>query len=265
MIIETLSGRQLRVVARRGAIALAGREVRRVMVLWSQTLVPPVITAVLFLAIFGGALGGRLRQADGVSYLAFILPGLLVMTVAAQSFANASTSLFQAKSEGYIEDVLTSPLRHWHVALSYMVGGLLRGWLAAAAVAACALPFTGGLHDGVLAIVPLVLTGVIFSALGVISGVWAETFDQQALVANLIIAPLALIGGVFYSAARLGAPWSTLTRLDPIYYLVDATRAGFTGVHEASLVASLLVAAAVAAGATAAAVVLLGRGWRLKP
>ena len=264
-MIETLSRRQLRVVARRGALALAGREVRRVMVLWSQTLVPPVITAVLFLAIFGGALGGRLRQVEGVSYLAFILPGLLVMTVAAQSFANASTSLFQAKNEGYIEDVLTSPLRHWHVALSYMVGGLVRGWLAAAAVAACALPFTGGLDDGVLAVVPLVLTGVIFSALGVISGVWAETFDQQALVANLIIAPLALIGGVFYSAARLGAPWSTLTRLDPIYYLVDATRAGFTGVHEASLVASLLVATGAALGATATAVVLLGRGWRLKP
>jgi ABC-2 type transport system permease protein len=95
--------------------------------------------------------------------------------------------------------------------------------------------------------------------------VWADSFDQQALVANLLIAPLSLVAGVFYAADRLGAPWSTLTKVDPIYYLVDATREGFAGVHEAPLAASVLVAVAVAAAVTATAVLLLGRGWRLKP
>jgi ABC-2 type transport system permease protein len=255
----------LRSVSLRGMLALGGREVRRVLRLWTQTIVPPVVTALLFLAIFGGALGDRLQQIQGVSYLSFILPGLLVMTVAGQSFANASTSLFQAKNEGYIEDVVTSPLRPAEIVASYMAGGLVRGWLAAGAVAALALPFAGGLHRPAIAVIALALTGVIFSALGVITGLFADSFDQHAFVANLVIAPLALVGGVFYSVERLSEPWSTLTRLDPLYYLVDATRFGLTGVQEATLAASLPVAAAVAALLTAIAVHLVDKGWRLKP
>lgn len=257
--------RALRTVELRGTIALAGREARRVLGLWTQTILPPVATATLLLAIFGGALGDRLRQVEGVAYPWFILPGLLVMTVAGQSFANAATSLFQAKSEGYIEDVLTSPLRHWQVALSYMAGGLLRGWLAAGVVAAIAVPLTEGVRRPALALAALALTGVIFSALGVLTGVWAETFDQHAFVANLVITPLALVAGVFYAVQTLAEPWSTLTRLDPIFYLVDATRAGFTGAHEAPVAASLGVAAGVATAVVAAAVGVLARGWRLKP
>jgi len=114
--------------------------------------------------------GGRLGQVEDVDYLAFILPGLLVMTVAGQAFANASTSLFQAKNEGYTEDVLTSPLGPAEVALSYMVGGVLRGWLAAAVVSALAAPFTDGVRRPLLALASLILTGVIFSALGVMTG-----------------------------------------------------------------------------------------------
>ncbi len=253
-------------VSRRGALALAGREVRRVLRLWTQTIMPPVVTAVLFLAVFGGALGDRLRQAEELSYLAFILPGLLVMTVAGQSFANASTSLFQAKNEGYLDDVLSSPLRPAEIAASYMAGGLVRGWLAAGAVAALALPFADtGLHQPALAVATLALTGVTFSALGVITGLWADSFDQHAFVANLVIAPLALVGGVFYSIARLSEPWATLTRLDPLYYLVDATRAGLSGAQETTLAVSLPVTVLVSAAVTLGAVVLFSRGWRLKP
>ena len=141
--------------------------------LWSR-----ILTAVLFLAIFGGALGDRLQQVEGVSYLSFILPGLLVMTVAGQAFANASTSLFQAKNEGYIEDVLTSPLRPAEIAASYMAGGLVRGWLAAGAVAAIALPFSDGLHRPAVAVIALALTGVVFTALGVITGLYADSVAQ---------------------------------------------------------------------------------------
>jgi ABC-2 type transport system permease protein len=202
---------------------------------------------------------------QGLSYIDFILPGLLVMTVAGQAFANASSSLFQAKNEGYIEDVLTSPVRHWQVASAYMVGGLVRGWVAAAGVAAVAAPFGGGTDNLPLSLAALALTGLVFSALGVITGIWADSVDQQAFIANLVITPLALLGGVFYSADRLGQPWSTLTRVDPLYYLVDATRAGMTGFQEAPVTASLLVAAAVAVGTTACAVLIVARGWRLKP
>ena len=256
---------ELEIRQRRGTVALAGRETRRVLSLWTQTIVPPVLTATLFLAVFGGALGGRIRHIEGLPYLSFILPGLLVMTVAVQAFANCATSLFQAKNDGYIEDILTSPLRPRQVALSYLTGGLLRGLLAAVIVAAIGLPFA---HEGAqpaLAALALVLTGLVFAALGVITGIWAETFDQQAFIANIVITPLALLGGVFYSAQTLGEPWSTLTRIDPLYYLVDATRAGLTGVHRSPPWISLAVAAAVAVIALTATTALIARGWRLKP
>ncbi len=260
-----MSTAELGILQRRGTVALAGRETRRVLSLWTQTILPPVLTAVLFLAVFGGALGGRIRAIEGLGYVTFILPGLLVLTVASQSFANNSTSLFQAKSEGYIEDVLTSPLRPWQLALAYMTGGLVRGFTAALALALLALPFAHEGADPALAAAALVLTGLVFAALGVITGIWAETFDQHAFVGNLVIAPLALVGGVFYSARTLSEPWATLTRVDPLYYLVDATRAGTTGVHEAPVALSLGVAATVALAAFIAATVLLRRGWRLKP
>lgn len=255
----------VRMMQRRGTIALAGREVRRVLSLWTQTILPAVLTAVLFLAIFGGALGDRIREIEGLPYLEFILPGLLVLTVASQAFANNSTSLFQAKSEGYIEDVLTSPLRAWQLALAYMSGGLVRGFVAGAAVALLAAPFVGGIERPALAILALVLTGLVFASLGVITGIWAETFDQHAFVAGVVVAPLALLAGVFYSARTLSEPWETLTRLNPVYYIVDATRASFTGFHESSLGLSLSVTAFVAVAAFAAAAALLARGWRLKP
>ncbi len=260
-----MSARELRVLQRRGTAALAGRETRRVLSLWTQTILPPVLTAVLFLAVFGGALGSRLRQIEGLDYLTFILPGLLVMTVAGQAFANNSTSLYQAKNEGYIEDVLTSPLRSWQLALAYMVGGLVRGFVAASAVALLALPFAAEGADPALAAASLALTGLVFGSLGVITGVWAETFDQHAFVANLVVTPLALVAGVFYSARSLAEPWATLTRIDPLYYLVDATRAGLTGFHEAPVWLSLVVAAAVAGATFAAATEVIARGWRLKP
>jgi ABC-2 type transport system permease protein len=260
-----VSATELEIRQRRGTVALAGRETRRVLSLWTQTIVPPVLTATLFLAVFGGALGGRIRHIEGLPYLSFILPGLLVMTVAAQAFANCATSLFQAKNEGHIEDILTSPLRPRQVALSYLTGGMLRGLLAAVIVAAIGLPFA---HEGAqpaLAALALFLTGLVFTILGVITGIWAETFDQQAFIANIVITPLALLGGVFYSAHTLGEPWSTLTRLDPLYYLVDATRAGLTGVHQSSLWISLALTAVLALTAFGLATRLLARGWRLKP
>ncbi|MBA3736726.1 MAG: ABC transporter permease [Actinobacteria bacterium] len=260
-----MSTTELRIRQRRGTTALAGRETRRVLALWTQTILPPILTAILFLAVFGGALGSRIHHVEGLSYLTFILPGLLVMTVAGQSFANCSTSLFQAKNEGYIEDILTSPLRPWQLAMSYLSGGLVRGLLAALAVALLALPFAHEAAHLTLTTVALLLTGLVFSSLGVITGICAETFDQHAFVANIVITPLALVGGVFYSARTLDEPWATLTRIDPLYYLVDATRAGLTGFHEATIWVSVVVAAAVAVGAFLMATAVIARGWRLKP
>ena len=252
-------------VQRRGMLALGTREVRRVLVLWTQTIVPPVLTAIIYLLVFGGALGARLKRVEGVEYFSFILPGLLVMTVSGQAFGNNATSIFQAKYEGYIEDVLSSPITPWRLALAYTVGGLVRAFIVGALVFAIAVPFFHGQVDVPAALAALTFTGVLFAALGVVTGIWAENFDQLSFVANLIIAPLSLVAGVFYSAGALPGAWRTLTRLDPIYYLVTASRTGFLGLHEESLALSLTVAAVVGGGIFLFAVWLLRRGWRLKP
>lgn len=257
--------RDLTLVRRRATVALAGREVRRVLTLWSQTIVPPVLTALLYLLVFGGALGARVRQVEGVDYLSFILPGLVVMTVAGQAFANSATSLFQAKYEGHIEDVLSSPMAAWQMTVGYMVGSLVRAGIAAAALIAISAPFTGRMHAPVLALVSLALTGVLFAALGVVTGIWAESFDQFSFVANLVIAPLTLVAGVFYSVQSLSGVWALLTRLDPIYYLVASAREGFVGLQEAPVALSLPVAAVASAGLISLATWMLARGWRLKP
>ena len=249
----------------RGAVALSGREVRRVLSLWTQTILPPVVTALLFLAVFGGAVGDRIGEVEGIAYDRFILPGLLVMTVASQSFANNSTSIFQAKSEGYVDDLLTSPLRGWQLALAYMTGGIVRAAVAALAVALAAAPFAGSPASLGTTLAPLALTALLFSALGVIGGLWASTFDQHSFVANIVIGPLALVAGVFYSARSVGEPWETLTRFDPLYYLVDATRTGYTGFGETTVWLSVVVAGASVLAASAAAAILFARGWRLKP
>lgn len=233
--------------------------------LWTQTILPAVVTALLFLVIFGGALGDRLQRVEGLDYLAFILPGLLVMTVATQSIANASTSLFQAKNEGYIEDVLTAPLRASQIVVAYMAGAIVRALGAALVIIVAAAPFAGGVERPLVVAIALTLTALVFSALGTIVGVWADTFDQHSFVTTIVVTPLSLLGGVFYSARTLDEPWSTLTRFDPVYYLVDATRFGVTGFHESAADVSLAAAALVAAATFAAAAAVVGRGRRLKP
>jgi ABC-2 type transport system permease protein len=256
---------ELRVVQWRGVLALVGRETRRVLSLWTQTILPPVVTAALFLAVFGGALGSRIRDVEGIDYLAFILPGLAVMTVASQATANASTSLFQAKNEGYIDDVLTSPLRSWQIVAAYMTGALVRAFVSGLVIVLLASPVAGGIENPALAVAALGLTGLAFAALGTIVGVWADTFDQHSFVTSIVITPLALVGGVFYSARTLDEPWETLTKFDPVYYVVDAARAGFTGFHETNVAVSLAVSGLVAVVAFAIATALCSSGWRLKP
>lgn len=255
----------LAVAQRRGTLALAGREVRRVLSLWTQTILPSVVTAALFLAIFGGILGERIREVEGVDYLAFILPGLLVMTAASQAAANASTSLFQAKNEGYIEDVLMAPIRPSQLVVAYMAGAVVRALAAVAVISIVATAFAGGVAHPLYAGLALLLTSLLFAALGTMIGIWADTFDQHSFITAIVVTPLALLGGVFYAARTLDEPWETLTRVDPIYYLVDATRYGFTGFSEASAGLSLAVAALVTAAMFAAAAALVAHGWRLKP
>jgi ABC-2 type transport system permease protein len=244
---------------------LAAREVLRVTKLWTQTIVAPVVSSFLFIVVFGLSLGGRIKQIDGVDYDAFIVPGLLTMAMVQAAYSNNASSVFQARFDRYLNDVLAAPMRNWEVNLGLSLGGAVRALLIAAALAALALPVTGApVHEPLVLALAVAIALVLFCSLGVIVGIYAETFDHHTFVNNIIILPLTFLGGVFYSVDRLPSPWQEVSHANPIFYLVEAMRYGFLGRSDVSVVLALGLTAALAAGAVAWSSWLFATGKRLK-
>jgi ABC-2 type transport system permease protein len=244
---------------------LASREILRVTKLWTQTIVAPVVSSFLFIVVFGLSLGGRIKHIDGVEYDAFIVPGLITMAMVQAAYSNNASSVFQARFDRYINDVLAAPMRSWEVNLGLSLGGAVRALLIAAALVALALPVTGApVHEPVVLALSVVIALVLFCSLGVIVGIYAETFDHHTFVNNLVILPLTFLGGVFYSVDRLPSPWQEISHANPIFYLVEAMRYGFLGRSDVSVVLSLGITAALAAGAVAWSSWLFTTGKRLK-
>ncbi len=249
----------------RGAAALAQREVTRVLRLWSQTIAPNVVSAVLFVAIFGIALGGRIRQIDGVDYEAFIVPGLILMGIGTSAYSNTASSLYQARFDGFIDDPVSGPMGARHLLAAYLAGGIVRGLAIGALTFIVALPLVNlPAVNPTSAIIAFICAAVGFSALGVGVGLIASTWDQQSYVGNLILQPLVFLGGVFYSVNLLDQPWRGLTKADPILYMVAASRHGMLGTSEINIWASLGVTVGVTASLVAWAGWLVGRGTGLR-
>src|SRR5918997_2148119 len=249
--------------ARRGLFALTGREVARVLKLWTQTVAAPILSSALFILVFGLSLGDRIREIDGVAYDQFIVPGLIAMGMAQAAYANNSSSVFQARFDRYLNDVLAAPMRGWEVNLGLNLGGAVRAILIGAGLLALALPLTGApvREPGVLA-VAVVLLLVLFCSFGVVVGVYAESWDHTAFVTNIVILPLSFLGGVFYSVASLPSPWEEISRANPVHYLIDAVRYGFLGTSDTPIWLSLGVTAAIAALSVAWSVWLFSTGRR---
>ena len=244
---------------------LTAREVLRVTKLWTQTIVAPVVSSFLFIVVFGLSLGGRIKQIDGVDYDAFIVPGLLTMAMVQAAYSNNASSVFQARFDRYLNDVLAAPMRNWEVNLGLSLGGAVRALLIAAALAALALPVTGApVHEPLVLALAVAIALVLFCSLGVIVGIYAETFDHHTFVNNIIILPLTFLGGVFYSVDRLPSPWQEVSHANPIFYLVEAMRYGFLGRSDVSVALSLGLTGALAAGAVAWSSWLFATGKRLK-
>jgi ABC-2 type transport system permease protein len=244
---------------------LAAREILRVTKLWTQTIVAPVVSSFLFIVVFGLSLGGRIKQIDGVDYDAFIVPGLITMAMVQAAYSNNASSVFQARFDRYINDVLAAPMRDWEVNVGLSIGGAVRALLIALALAALALPMTGApVHEPLVIVAAVVIALVLFCSLGVIVGIYAQTFDHHTFVNNIIILPLTFLGGVFYSVDRLPSPWQEISHANPIFYLVNAMRYGFLGTSDVSVALSLGITAALAAGAVAWSSWLFATGKRLK-
>ena len=249
----------------RGLLWLSGREVLRVTKLWTQTIAAPVISSFLFIVVFGLSLGGRISAIDGIEYETFIVPGLITMAMVQAAYSNNSSSVFQARFDRYLHDVLAAPMRNWEVNLGLSVGGAVRALLIAIVLAALAIPVADVPveHPPVLA-AAVALALVLFCSLGVIVGIYAETFDHHTFVNNIVILPLTFLGGVFYSVDRLPSPWQEVSHANPIFYLVNAMRYGFLGHADVSVALSLGVTAALAGAAVAWSSYLFGTGKRLK-
>lgn len=249
----------------RGLVALSGREILRVLKLWTQTVAAPVVSSFLFILVFGLSLGTRIKGIDGVPYKHFIVPGLVTMAMVQAAYMNNSSSVFQARFDRYINDILAAPMRAWETNLGMSIGGLVRASLIGAGLLALALPLTGcPVEHPLVALLAFVLAMTLFCSLGVVVGVYARTWDHAGFVNNILILPLTFLGGVFYSVHRLPSPWQEVSHVNPLFYLVNAVRYGFVGTSDVSVALSLGVIAALAAVAVGWSSWLFATGRKLK-
>jgi ABC-2 type transport system permease protein len=249
----------------RGLLALALRETDRVLKLWSQTIAAPVLASFLFILVFGLSLGDRIRQIGGVEYEVFIVPGLIAMAMAQAAYANNSSSVFQARSDRYINDVLSAPMRPWEVNLGLAVGGVIRALAIGIGLFVLALLVTDvPVRQPFVLVLAMALLLVLFASLGVIVGIYAETWDQHGFVNNLVILPLSFLGGVFYSVDLLPSPWHEISHVNPIFFLINAFRYGFLGTSDVSVGLALAVTAALALACALWSAAMFRSGRRLK-
>ncbi len=244
---------------------LLSREVRRFMRVWTQTLLAPLFTSALYIVVFGYGLGGRIREVEGIPYLEFILPGLILLSIITGSYGNTSSSLFDAKRERYIDDVLISPITPFQMALAYVLGGALRGLLVGVSTFALAIPLTGlPAERPVMLLVAGAATSFAFASLGVVAGILATRIDHIFFLSTIVIQPLTFLGGVFYSAEMLPGPLRAATYADPIFYAVDAFRFAAVEVSDAPPYPALAALVVFAVVAFLSATALIRRGYKLR-
>jgi ABC-2 type transport system permease protein len=249
-----------------GLRTLAGREIARFMVVWTQTLLAPLVTAALFLMIFNVAIGPRRGDVMGVPFLVFLAPGIMMMTVIQNAFANTSSSIVISKVQGNIVDTLMPPLSGIELVLGYLAGGVARG-IAVALGISLGLGLFLGLWPAypLVALVFIILGGALMSAVGVVAGVYANKFDQMAAITNFIVTPLAFLSGTFYSVDALPPVLKVISHVNPVFYLIDGVRFGMIGVSDSSPVLAFLVCSGTTLLVSAIAWAMLRSGYRLKP
>lgn len=248
-----------------GFVTIMRREVRRVMRIWPQTLLPPVITMTLYFIIFGQLIGRRIGEMGGYDYMLYIAPGLIIMAVLTNAYANVSSSFFGAKFGKYVEELLVSPLPNWLILMGYVSGGVLRALIIGALVTVVAMFFTP-LHveHPVLMVVVVVLTAIVFSLAGFINGVYANKFDDISIIPTFVLTPLTYLGGVFYTVDLLPGIFRDLSLANPILYMVNAVRYAMLGVADVSIGVAYAMILVFLATLFGVALWLLEKGYGLR-
>jgi ABC-2 type transport system permease protein len=246
-------------------LSLTRREVTRFLKIKRQTVGAPLLETFLYMSVFGAALGSRIDKLHGFDYVVFIVPGLVMMGWAMNAFSNNSSSILQQKFQRAIDEQLSSPASPLELLVALSLGGFLRGMLVATLTFAAAVVLVDVGVAHVFVLVPaLLLVGTFFSQLGVLVGVRAEQFDDVSFYQAFVLTPLIFLGGVFYSASLLPEPFRTLTKLDPVYYMIDLVRYGVLGYSETNIGLSLAFLFVAAAGLVALNYRLFASGYRLR-
>jgi len=246
-------------------LTLLRKELVRFWKVAFQTILAPVVTALMYLLIFSHVLEGNVRVYEGVGYTQFLVPGLVMMSILQNAFANSSSSLIQSKVTGNIVFVLLAPLSYLEFFGAYVAGAMVRGFVVGAGVLAVTLPFVGLHFAHPLWIIAFALAGsAILGALGVIAGIWADKFDQLAAFQNFVIMPLTFLSGVFYSIHSLPVFWQGASRLNPFFYMIDGFRYGFYGRSDIDPAMSFAVVAVSFAALATLSFLLLRSGYKLR-
>ena len=230
-----------------------------------QTVAAPVVMVLLYLLVFGQALEGHVQVFPGVRYTAFLVPGLMMMAVLQNAFANSSSSLIQSKMAGNIIFILVTPLSHIELFLAFMLAAVVRGLLVGVGVLLVAWLFVPlPLHNALWLAVFALLGAALLGALGLIAGLWADDFDRLAGFQNFVIVPLTFLNGVFYSIHSLPPFWQAASHLNPFFYIVDGFRYGFFGVSDLSPYVSLAAVTIALAAVSTLALTMLARGYKIR-
>ena len=204
------------------------KEILRFSRIWIQTVLPPVITTALYFIIFGNLIGPRIGEMDGFGYMEFIIPGLIMMAVITNSYANVVSSFYGSKFQRHIEEMLISPVPNYIILIGYMAGGVVRGLTVGVAVTIVSLVFHPlNIHSLWVMFSMIILTAILFSLAGLINGVYAKSFDDISIIPTFVLTPLTYLGGIFYSIKMLPEFWQQLSLANPILYMVNAFRYGY--------------------------------------
>lgn len=246
-------------------LTLSGKEIKRILRIWPQTLLPPAITMSLYFIIFGKMIGSRVGEMGGVSYMQFIVPGLIMMAVITNSYSNVVSSFFSTKFHGSIEEMLVSPMSKHAILLGYIAGGLFRGLAIGAIVTVLALFFTKlTLTHAFVTLFTVLMTSALFSLAGMINAVFARSFDDISIIPSFVLTPLTYLGGVFYSLENLSPFWQNVSLINPIVYMVNAFRYGVLGYSDVNVWGSLIAIGLFTAVFYAVAYGLLKDGRRVR-
>ena len=242
------------------------KEITRFLRIWTQTILPAAISMALYFIIFGNLIGPRIGVMGGFSYMEFIAPGIIMMSIINNAYSNVSSSFFGARFQRHIEEMIIAPVPNWVILAGYISGGVLRGLIVGLVVTVIALFFTGmpSVYNPLIVISIVVLTSILFSLGGFLNGIFAKNFDDISIIPTFVLTPLIYLGGVFYSIDLLPRIWQTISLGNPILYMVNAFRYGILGVSDINIHVAFIIILLFILALSSLALYLLQRGTGIK-